>query len=59
MSAVIFSLLQFVCILLLKETFVQVQALQWRVQGSSLSHLSNMSDMICICKIQSNPQDNF
>ena len=30
MCAVIFSLLQFLCILLLWETFVQVQALQWK-----------------------------
>ena len=35
--AIIFSLLQFLCILLLKEMFVQVQALQSRAPGLSLS----------------------
>ena len=33
MPTVIFSPLSFLCILLLKETFVQVQALQQRVPG--------------------------
>ena len=36
--AVIFSPLQFLCILLFMEMFVQMQALQQRVPGSSLSH---------------------
>lgn len=31
--AILFSLLRFLCILLFKEMFVQVQALQQRVQG--------------------------
>ena len=35
--AILFSLLQFLCILLLKEMFVQVQALQSRAPGLSLS----------------------
>ena len=38
--AVIFSPLEFLCILLLEETFVQVQALQQRAPGPSLSHSS-------------------
>ena len=36
--AVMFSPLQFLCILLLKEMFVQVQALLYRTLGPSLSH---------------------
>ena len=39
MHAVIFSPLWFLCILLLEETFVQVQALQQRVPGPSLCQL--------------------
>ena len=39
MQAVVFSPLQFLCSLLLEETFVQVQALQLRVPGLSLSQL--------------------
>ena len=38
MLTVIFSPLEFLCVLLPKETFVQVQALQQRVPGSSRSH---------------------
>ena len=38
MHTVIFSPLQFLCILLLEDMFVQVQALQQRVPGPSLSH---------------------
>ena len=38
MLTVIFSPLEFLCVLLPKETFVQVQALQQRVSGSSWSH---------------------
>ena len=37
MQAIIFSPLQFLCILLLEETFAQVQTLQQRVPGPSLS----------------------
>ena len=39
MQAVIFSPMHFLCILLLEETFVQVQALQPRVPSPSLSSL--------------------
>ena len=43
MHAVIFSPLQFLCILLLKERFVQVQALQQKVPGPSLSHVHSLT----------------
>ena len=56
--AILFSLLQFLCILLLKEMFVQVQTLQSRAPGLSLSQrhqnqtqakaLNSQSGVFCV-----------